>query len=118
MTWPTNEAYENFIRSLLVLKEVEGDNALHILQQEAAREAVIAKLRKAQQPALPAPEAGCADTSDRAEKLAADRAIAIEALEFYTDQDNWSGKNSAAQRDKGKRALAALAEITDREDGE
>lgn len=108
MTWPNNEAFAKFIDAFLVLKEIHGDEeAIRIAQQEIARELVVCGLRPAKQQALPAPEPVTGKS--------ADLAIALEALDFYADADNWSGKASAASRDKGKRALAAIGKIMDSE---
>lgn len=105
--WPVNEAYEQFIRALLVLKEVHGDEeATRILQQEATREAVIRKLR-------PAARAIAAPSADA--NAARHLAVAADALAFYADDGNWpktaGARGSAAHRDKGARARDALAEI-------
>lgn len=105
MAWP-NEAYEQFLRALLVLKEVHGDEeAIRILQQEVARETVVGRLRAAAKQ----PEAAAGAIPDtRACALAL--AIAKESLRFYSE-----GRFHDERGEMARTTLAQIAKIEARE---
>lgn len=109
MTWPTDEAKTKLIDALLTFKELnDEETVINFLEQELVREHVCKERRAAtKQQALPAPEPVAGKSPELAK--------ALDALEFYANKDNWSGKNSVAQRDKGARAIKTIAEIEEDE---
>lgn len=120
MPWPDEEhssAFQSFVRAFLMMKEVIGDKeATDILQQELDRERVVAKLRAARRPALPAPAASASAPTDNSARIIA---IACDALGFYGEVDHYKtggrGKPSKIVSDHGARARETLAAIGDLE---
>ena len=102
-------AFECFCEAALVIRELRGtEGYVAMLQQELAREGVIARLTEARRAAFAASQPAVPQSSDQLE-------TAVKALEFYAEGDNHkpvNGKPSAVARDKGRRARQALEAIS------
>jgi len=111
--WPTNEALNRLIESSLIYRDIKGDKAYcAFLLQELTREIALGKIDERKRALVVAAETRAAAEADakRADLLQ----VAIEALAFYADSDNYDrrgAKPSPISADKGDVARNALEAI-------
>jgi hypothetical protein len=115
--WPRNEAQNRALEALIVLQDTLGENAtIAFLEHELRRIYVKQQLRFAVKHAI--------EAESRAGNLEKRLTAAVKALEFYANDENYSRltsesviqAESAIQKDSGRTARLALAEITDDSD--
>jgi hypothetical protein len=107
--WPENAALQRLIAATLTFKDIYGPQGLRgFLLQELARETILGELAQRNKVL-----AGAEARVDA--ELAEHLDLALKALEFYADADNYLQRKVAPSKvaiDRGKRARAAFEAIS------